>query len=272
MRVTSILIFLLSLTSTVAWNQEPEHTMDTTRVSLGDEREVIIVKKNDQESDTTNTDDDGEVTARNNDFTYWSGIDVGFSGLIVDDAIKDDYKWLDINESKSISFSLNILEKKIPIIKHYLGINTGLGFTWQDYVLNDTISFMNVNDTIMGVSSLPLKYEKNKLKTGYVRIPLLVEINTSKKKKNNFHIAAGFIGGWNFRSLLKQQSQVSGDKVKSKTKGDYNISPWSLEMTTRLGYGNFNVFASVGVTSLFADDAKDLEAYPFTVGMTILAF
>lgn len=267
MRVTSTII-ALCLISVLGWSQEEEKS-DTTRVSLGGGTEFMVIQKNDEVD--VNVDDNSDNNHKcDHDFTYWTGLDMGFTTLMMTDEVKDDYEWLDINESKSIAVNLNIIETKIPIIKHHLGINTGLGFTWQDFVFSDTLSLVNIEgDSISGVSSLPLKYEKNKLKTGYVKVPLLLEINTSKKKEKNFHIAAGVIGGWNYRSVLKQQYKVDGDKIKSKIKGDYNVNPWSLEATTRVGYGNLTLFASASLTSLF-EDGKGPEAYPFTVGITVL--
>ena len=248
--------------------QETEIAKDSTKVILGGGNEVIIVKK----GEAVEISDSLDIEEIDDDFTYWSGLEIGFTGISMTNTVKDQYKWFEINNSKSIAVHLNVIEKKIPLIKHYLGINTGLGFTWQDYVFSDTLSIMNLQgDSLVGLSSGDIKYSKNKLKTGYINIPLILEINTSKTKSKNFHIAAGFIGGWNYRSLLKQQFEESGDIIKNKTKGDYNINPWSLALTSRFGYGNFNVFANANVTSLF-EKGQGPKAYPFTVGVTLIAF
>ena len=64
---------------------------------------------------------------------------------------------------------------------------------------------------------------------------------------------------------------MDNDTVKSKVKGDYNVSPFSLEASARVGYGDLTLFASASITSLFEED-KGPEVYPFTVGLTVLAF
>lgn len=245
---------------------------DTTKINLGGDTQLILVSKGDEidvsfkdHPDSTRVDHDED----DDNFTYWAGVDLGFTGVFVDEGAQNE--WFDIREQNSSALSVNFVEKKIKLFKHYVGINTGLGATYQDYAFSDTLSVVNMNDTIMGVSSGGIKYSKNKLKTGYLKIPLLLEINTSKKSENNFHVAAGLIGGWNFRSTLKQQFEVEGDKTRLKTKGDYNINPWSLEATVRAGYGKFNVFATASLTDLF-EDGKGPKVQPFTVGVTLVNF
>ncbi len=253
-------------------NPQTETTQksDTTKINLGENTQVILVSKEDEidmvfkdQTDSTkmNVDDD--------DFTFWSGIDLGFVGVNLD--ASQSSEWFDIREQNSSALSVNFVEKKIKLLKHYVGITTGLGATYQDYSFSDSLNIINLNDTIMGVSSNGIKYSKNKLKTGYLKIPLLLEINTSRNSKNNVHIAAGLIGGWNFRSTLKQQFDVDGDKTRLKTKGDYNINPWSLEATVRAGYGDFNVFATASLIDLF-EDGKGPEVQPFTIGVTLVNF
>jgi len=242
---------------------------DTTKINLGDDTQLILVSKGDEIDVSFNegSETSGEDHEDSGDFTYWSGIDLGFVG--VDVASNDE--WFDIREQNSTAFSLNILEKKIRLLKHHVGLNTGLGFTWQSYSFNDSLNIEQQNDTIVGVSSNGREYTKNKLKAGYIKVPLLLEINTSKKQENNFHIAAGLIAGWNYRSVLKQRYEVDGDDTKLKTKGDYNINPFSLEATARMGYGKFNLFATASLTELF-QSGKGPEVYPFTVGVSLVSF
>ncbi len=267
---------------TLGWSQEsipeissPEkiEDADTTRISLGNENEIIFINKNkDNKNDTIADRDEDEFDM--DDFTFWSGIELGFTGLNTPSEVLDANPWLDIDEARSAVVNLNVFETKLPIFKHHFGISTGLGFTWQDFAFNDTLQLINLNgDSIIGTSAVAEfgKFEKNKLKTGYIKLPVFVEINTGRNPDKNFHITAGLIGGWNFRSLLKQRYKVDGDVNKSKVRGDYNLTPLTLEAAARIGYGSFTVFATSSLTSLF-EEGKGPEAYPFTVGLSIAAF
>jgi hypothetical protein len=276
MKITSLFISLFFF-SLLGSSQDENPGSDTTRVSLGGGTEIIIIKNSDdvdeasaETPDSLNTEKKHGVDMQK--FTYWAGIDLGVSTLLMTDQVKDENEWLDIDEKQSISFSLNVIEKKIPLIKHYLGLNTGLGFTWQNFEFNDSLSIVNLSgDSIVGLSAAPLEYEKNRLKVAYLKIPILLEINTSKHEEKNFHIAAGFIAGWNYRTVFKQKYELDSDTVKSKVKGGYNVNPFSLEASARVGYGDLTLFASASLTGLFEED-KGPTVYPFTVGLTVLAF
>ncbi len=250
--------------------EETTQTSDTTKINLGGGTQLILVSNDDEIDIKFNENSDStKVKQDDNNFTFWSGLDLGFTGVRLGDGA--DNEWFDIREQNSSAFSINVVEKKIKFLRNHLGLTTGLGVTYQDYSFNDTLNIVNVNDTVMGVSSNGIEFSKNKLKTGYIKFPVLLEVNTSKKKSNNVHIAAGLIGGWNFRSTLKQQFDTDGDKTRQKTKGDFNVNPLSLEATVRAGYGNFNLFATASLTRLF-ENGKGPEVYPFTVGVTLVNF
>lgn len=264
----------------LGWSQEdipeikpidPKEESDTTKISLGNDNEIIFIKNTkNNKSDTIIDREEKEVDMH--DFTFWAGFELGFTGLMMSDQVKADNPWLDINESKSVVVNFNLIEQKIPLIKHYLGITTGLGVSSQDFVFNDTINLEKNDEGFMtGVSSLPITYDKTKLKVATVKIPVFLEINTGRNPDKNFHISAGVIGGWNYSSLVKQKSTEDGRKVKNKTRGDYNINPLSLEAAARIGYNNLTLFATSNLTSLFEND-KGPEVYPFTVGISLIGW
>ncbi len=171
MKITSLFISLFFF-SLLGSSQDENPGSDTTRVSLGGGTEIIIIKNSDDVDEASAETPDSLTTEKKHSvdmqkFTYWAGIDLGVSTLLMTDQVKDENEWLDIDEKQSISFSLNVIEKKIPLIKHYLGLNTGLGFTWQNFEFNDSLSIVNLSgDSIVGLSAAPLEYEKNRLKVG----------------------------------------------------------------------------------------------------------
>jgi hypothetical protein len=91
------------------------------------------------------------------------------------------------------------------------------------------------------------------------------------KREKSFHIAAGFVAGVHLESMYKQKFKQDGEKFKNSTKNDFNVQPIRLEGMLRLGYGSFNMFASVQLNELFEKDSAP-EIYPFTVGLTLVAF
>jgi hypothetical protein len=112
-------------------------------------------------------------------------------------------------------------------------------------------------------------FDKNKLRTTYIKVPVMLEFNTSEDPKRSFHIAAGVIGGVRIGSITKQEYKVDDAKHKNRVKDDFNFSPITLDAAFRIGYGNLTLFANYGLTPLFEKD-KGPEVYPVTVGLAIL--
>jgi hypothetical protein len=99
----------------------------------------------------------------------------------------------------------------------------------------------------------------------------MLEFNTSQDNDRSFHVAAGVIGGWKMGSIVKQKWEDQNDKHQARRKSDFNLSPFTLDATARVGYKNFTVFATYGLTSLFEKN-KGPEVYPVTVGLQIVPF
>ncbi|MGB0423490.1 MAG: outer membrane beta-barrel protein, partial [Flavobacteriales bacterium] len=166
----------------------------------------------------------------------------------------------------------------IRLVKDYVGITTGLGITYNSYGLDDNVRVISNSDSTYGFMAdrnLPdslggfTSFTKNKLRTTYVRVPLLLEFNTSLDPKRTVHVAAGVTGGVRIGSINKIKYEEDGKNVKQRTKDDFNFSPFTLDASVRIGYKNFTLFANYGLTPLF-EDGKGAEVYPLTVGLTLI--
>jgi Putative auto-transporter adhesin, head GIN domain/Outer membrane protein beta-barrel domain len=230
---------------------------------------------------------------------HWAGVDLGINGflnssnsfdlsndpnLALTDP-KEVTQFMELNYRKSWTFSLNFYEKFIKIKTHHFGFVTGLGFEWSNYELKhniklnpkggsfvfDEVTAFN-EDYTWGEIDTVLDYSKNRFKTWFINVPLLLEINTGENKKNSFHVSAGAILGYNLQTKIKYKYEKDGDTKKVKDKQSFNTNPFRVSLTTRIGYGNWiNLFATYSLTPLF-EDGRGPELYPFTVGVTLLGF
>ena len=213
--------------------------------------------------------------------THWGGIDVGVN-LLMDKnqstSFTGDDKWLDTDPIKSMSWSFNLFEEKIRLVKDYVGITTGLGITYNSYGLDDNVRVISNSDTTYGFIAdreLPdslggfTSFSKNKLRTTYVRVPLLLEFNTSLDPKRSVHVAAGVTAGVRIGSINKIKYEDDGKNIKQRTKDDFNFSPLTLDASVRVGFKHITLFANYGLTPLF-EDGKGAEVYPLTVGITLI--
>jgi len=206
--------------------------------------------------------------------TYWAGLDIGVNGYVTPDFnfnIDDEAKFMALNWGNSRTFSINPVEWKIKIYQNFIGITTGLGLEWNSYRLRNLDYAMAFNaDSTFGVKPTNPGVNKSKFRTTYINAPFLLEFNTSRYRKNNFHIAAGVVIGWKIRTMYKQRYRDEG-KHKDKTYGNWNVQSFRFNAMVRLGYGGLNLFATYGLNPLFRDGAGP-KLHQFSAGITIIGW
>jgi hypothetical protein len=63
----------------------------------------------------------------------------------------------------------------------------------------------------------------------------------------------------------------NGDRQKSRNNDDFNLNPFRVNASVRLGYGSFVLFANYALTPLFQkNEGPDLTA--FSTGIRIIGF
>lgn len=239
-------------------------------------------------------------TERRNQFTYWSGVDVGLNMLLGTNGSanlpkKDEFMELDQINSRFVS--INFLEQKIEFGSHHFGLLTGLGWEFTNYRLKGNNLLQFTPDSIYAVPVETPQFRKNKLRQSGFRVPLMLEFNSKRAKmptedevkaaardttlgkrpsfgfdnKKNFHIAVGVVGTWYYDSMYKQKYRMDGTTQKDIDKGEHYLLPYRLAAATRIGYGSLNLFAEYSLTPLFEKNLAP-ELTPFTVGLTIVGF
>lgn len=246
---------------------------DTTKIKMKNST-IIIVNEENPEVDDWKESEEYQDRERKYELTHWAGIDIGVNGFLNSDGstgLGDSLDYLEVNYAGSRSFSINFWEQKFRLIKDYVGITTGAGIQWNNYKLKNDYTLANVNDSLVAFQDSSISLNKNKFRTTWVNVPLLLEFNTSKDPSKSFHISAGLVGGFNLESMYKQKYKLDGDRFKNSSKNNFNVEPIRLEGMVRIGYGSFTLFSSLQLNELFEKD-KGPELYPFTVGISLLAF
>lgn len=247
-----------------------QNSDDTTRFTMGGVEFIII----DHDTMAVNHDDpdnwdNEDWTEDSDDLTYWSGFHVGINMLMNQDFKPEfDDSHLQIDPALSFSYSFNLMEHRIRIAKDYFGIVTGIGFTNSRYGFSDNyLTLGSTADSTFGWtdSSITNGYTKNQLRVNYFNIPLLFQINTSKNEDKNFHLSFGAIGGVRIGSKVKYKYDVFGGENTDKVKGRFNLNPFTVQGTVRLGFRDFGLFANYDVLSLY-EKGKSTAAYPLTFG------
>lgn len=245
-----------------------ETARDTTKLKLGKKKYVIIGDDSDDEFDENRFSKKDSLKNYNEEFKHWTGIEIGVNGLLnyknsLD--VPEEAAFLELNYAKSIHFGLNLIEKDFHIYKNYINLVTGFGFDFKHYALKNNVT-LNSDAEYLEASDDLVNYNKNTLNISYIKAPLMLEFNTGKNSRHNFHIAAGAQFEYRIHSVLKQKYDLNDKHNKVKQRDDFNLEPFLYTATARIGYNNITLFANYGLNRLFKKD-KGPQVYPFTAGV-----
>ncbi|MEN9303576.1 MAG: hypothetical protein RL264_2005 [Bacteroidota bacterium] len=201
---------------------------------------------------------------------HWAGFDIGATFLFTENFGSDfnSHQYWDINPLRSTTFSFNFYDYKLPIIKQYLGLTTGIGWNVTGFGLRDNYDIVKTSDSLFGVVNTAINYRNNSLNVHYLTLPLLIEFASKKHEKKNLYLNFGVIGGWRiFSNSLKTGKNADGDRFRNELRSNYHFAPFTLEATVRAGYSLFGVYASYNLTPLFRKETT-IAMYPMRVGIT----
>ena len=271
MKKTAIVLCMVSLHAFA----QKEEKRDTTRMNMGQVEIILIDHSGDAGGKLDTIDAAPGDSKEDKDFeAHWAGLDMGFLMLMNNQFNQDfgaaDYLKNDIG--RSMVWNLNLFEHKFPIAKEYLGITTGLGFSFtqvafrNNYVAEIQFDNQGGGDLVAEIDTLQT-YTKNKLKATYLTVPLLFEFNSNADADKSFYVAAGVVGGVKIASRYKR-AYDDGKSIVSVQKGQFGLQTFRLDGTVRLGYGNWGAFASYGLLPLFYTTLNP-EANPLIFGLTL---
>ena len=219
------------------------HAQDSTKIQVRDKTVIIVEPSDSSVTRTVELDEffdsllredityDIEIEEKNGNrnIAHWGGFEMGISGLLnKDGGLEMEDNLYDLDYSSSFSYNLNLFETKISFFSGYAGLVTGLGFNWNNYSFKGN-TVLSANNDSTWVTEMPGRtYRKNKLRATYVKIPLLLEFNTSLKSKKSFHVAGGVEGGFKLRSKTIQEYEFEGEDYEVDAKGHFNVRPWKL--------------------------------------------
>ena len=258
-----------------------EENGDTTRVKLGsrgisiiedDEGTSIhIIEMEEPEDDILSSSHDHKKKFR----PHYAGFELGLNNYLTpnfDMNMPSDQLYLDLNTGKSWNFNLNLLEYGFGLGTDKVGLVTGFGVEWTNYVFEYQNSIQkDASGNI--VEYIPLDADhitKSKLNMTYLTAPLLLEFQIPAGRKR-IHISGGLIGGVKIASNTKIKYKISGEKSKEKNKGDFNLAPLRYGVTARIGYRALNLYANYYLVPLFTEN-RGPELYPFTIGLSLIPF
>jgi hypothetical protein len=106
------------------------------------------------------------------------------------------------------------------------------------------------------------------LTQAYLTVPIMLEYQTNpNSNRNSFHLSAGMIFGWKYRTYTKMMEKENGRNVV-KNRETFHMSPFRYDLSGRIGWGVLNLYATYSLNTLFKKD-EGPKLYPFAIGITI---
>ncbi len=200
---------------------------------------------------------------------HWEGIEFGFNGFDKEDYSmynSADKDFMSLNQGKSIEFNLNFYELNIGLAKNYVGLVSGMGFSFNNYRFDNDYTIAKGATRTEPVALDPNNLSKTKLAVSYLNVPVLLEFQIPvNHNEGRLFINGGIIGGVKIGSHTKVKY---GDK-KDKDRSGFNLNSFNYAATARIGYKDISLFAKYNLTPLF-QTGKGPDLTPFTIGISFL--
>lgn len=259
--MSSMVVSFSAQTDTTKTTQKPQPT-DTSKIMLG-KTEIIFVSKDKPTDSLINEDDDS-------DWALVSFLNIGANGYLFNNktSLPSQYQSMELDYVRSKSIGFDFMIKGIDLFKKRMYISPGIGLDWNKYHFKDKQQSLSTqNDTVLFLADSAITYDKYKLRTTYVQVPLLIGFRLGNLEKQVVNIQFGAIAGYNIGSITKFKYAVNGTKYKNKVKDDFNINPFKLDAIARVSFGDVGLFGRYSFTSLFENN-KAPTLTPFSVGIT----
>ncbi len=193
-------------------------------------------------------------------------LDLGVSGYLFNGNLDlpRDLNDLELLYGGSWNINWHIIRNRIYFVKKAASIEYGLTFSWMHYKFANNF-LIDRDATNFEITPLEGEYRKNKLRTTFIEIPLMLTLSSNESKI--------FVSGGGYAGLMlgSQQRLKTENGSKTKVKDDFNLNKFRYGLEGRLGLGPINIYAQYSLVPLFKQD-QGPELYPLNVGLTILGF
>lgn len=205
---------------------------------------------------------------------HMAGFNLGINNYLDSDGNEDipaEYSFMQLNQEKSIEFSIFPVQEDIRLIGSHFGLVTSMGLKYNNYRF-DLISPSQLNE--IGLPWFPVMPEdasitKSKLTILWLAVPLMLEIQIPNDRHNHdgFYLAGGIEGSLRLRSHTKVIYHSDNTRFKRKNKDDFDLNGLRYTFIARAGYRNIGIYGSYSPQSLFKNN-KGPELYPYTIGLS----
>jgi hypothetical protein len=247
-----------------ATNELDEPVVSTNRVTI-----TFDLFLDEDMSDFEDWEEADEMQFKTHLASFEFGTSINTNAIFgFDPTFANNPEWENV-PTKSSVFNMNLFSYKFKLIDQYLGLATGYGFNFTNTEFNAPYTLQHNANSVTAVLDTTQSFKRNALYGVYFTVPVMFEITNKGSFKDAFYLNFGVVAGARIYSHQRQTGTYeNGDKFEWITRSKFNMNPYMLDATVRLGYGHFGVFANYALLSTFK---KDMTAaiYPMRFGVSV---
>ncbi|SEN63557.1 hypothetical protein SAMN05216436_11943 [bacterium A37T11] len=193
----------------------------------------------------------------------FSRIDLGFTKIMDNGSftLSDKNSFLKNRAWKTYNFGFDLLQVGYHFSDHFRIFLSG-GFDWTYIRLLGDVAFLRNTTTLQYVHT-GIDYDKNRLTSSYIRLPLTFE---HRFDDGHMRVAYGPIGGF-----LMQGSQIlkNDEQGKLSVRDDFNFTQFKYGAFVRWGYRGLGVYAKYYFNNMFENSPEQDGVKDFTFGIML---
>jgi hypothetical protein len=148
-----------------------------------------------------------------------------------------------------------------------LHLKYGFSVMYNNICPTDNRYFVPAGNGQTNLEVFPYELEDSRFKNVYLVVPLHLEFDFSGNKSRNgttgfsthkgVRFGIGGYGGFRIKSKQKMYYNIDDDKIKIKTKGDFNANDFIYGVSTYLGYKETSLYLKYDLNPLFENNVID---------------
>jgi len=197
----------------------------------------------------------------------FSRFDLGFATLIDNGSftLSPQNEFLSYRQIKTSNVGFDVVQFGVKFSKTFRIYLSG-GFDWTLIRLRDNITILP-NQPVLTYRTDNIDYSKNRFSSSYLRIPLSFEFRSKMDSRGNrFHFVIGPDGGFLLDGMVKQ---ISAEHGKQKVSDTYHFATFRYGGFTRIGYGDFGLFAKYYTNDMFENSPAQAGLKNLSFGLTV---